>query len=245
MIPKVYVTNHVNSRVVSKAFAQGCDGKLVPPVKLLDGPAACYGILRGCGEIIRECQRIGRDFYHIDHGYFGRGQEFEGYYRVTQNAFQWEGIAEKPPFRFERLKIRMSPWRKNGGHIVVIPLTGNIARFLGIDGDEWLSSVINEIKQNTARRVLVKRKKYGSLTSVLRDAHCLVTHSSNAAVDAVISGVPVVCLGPSACKPVSTQMKDIETPNYPDRLSWAFDLAYRQFTLDEMRSGEAWELLNE
>lgn len=240
---KVYVTDHVHSRVVSKAFAQGCGGQVVPPLRLLDGPATCYGILRGCGDIIKQCQWVGRDFYHIDHGYMRRGH-YEGYYRVTRNAFQCDGTGGFAPDRFEALGIEPKPWQRDGDHVVVIPLTGAFGKFLNIDPDEWTNSVVAEIAAHTDRPVIVKRKDGTPLRSVLTGAHCMVTHSSNAAVDALIEGLPVVTLGNSACAPVATALEEIESLRYPDRDPWLWALAYNQFTLDEMRSGEAMEILH-
>lgn len=243
--PKVYATDHVNSRVVCKAFADGCNGQIVPPRQLLDGPAAMYGVLRGCGDIIRQCQWVGRDFYHIDHGYFRRGLGFDGYYRITRNGFQAHDFRHRFETRFASLNVEIKPWRSGGRHVVVIPLTGHMATFLGIDGDQWLNAVTREISHFTDRPIVENPKEGSELKRLLEEAHILVTHSSNAAVDAIMMGVPVIALGPSACLPVSTPMEEIETPRYPDREPWAWDLACRQFNLDEMRSGEAWKILNE
>lgn len=241
---KVYVTDHQHSQVVSKAFATGCAGQLVPPIKLFDDDAVCYGILRGCGDVIKQCQWVGRTFFHIDHGYFQRGH-YDGYYRVTRNAFQCSGLGNRPSDRLDKLNVDMKPWRKDGDHIVVIPLTGAFGAFLGIDPDKWVQAVVSEIARYTDRPVIVKSKDGAPLRDALRNAHCLVTHSSNAAVDALLEGLPVVTLGPSACHPLSTQLPQIEFPVYGDRRQWAQNLAYGQFTLDEMRSGMAWEILHE
>lgn len=83
------------------------------------------------------------------------------------------------------------------------------------------------------------------LSEVLRDTHILITHNSNAAVEAVLEGVPV-CVSPiSAAYPMSTPLEDIERPRMPDRTEWLHSLAYGQFTLDEMRSGKALALIRE
>ena len=33
-------------------------------------PIAVFGILRGTGELIKECQRINHTYYHLDHAYY-------------------------------------------------------------------------------------------------------------------------------------------------------------------------------
>lgn len=238
----VYTPDHIFNRVIGGAFAEGHEGKLVPPGKLLDGPAAVYGILRGCGEIIKKCQWVGRDYYHIDHGYFRRGH-YDGYYRITKNALQWAGsedgyLLEKyPSDRWEALKVEMKPWRKKGRHVVVCPISGYVGDFLNIDVEQWTAAVVREIALHTERPIVVKEKDQGTLEEALVDAWCLVAHSSNAAVDALVDGIPVVVLGRSAAAPVAWDLTDIEKPHWPELEPWAHALAYHQFTLSEMRAG--------
>src|SRR3990172_6713600 len=234
----VYMTDHIHSRVVCAAVAAGCNGKIVPPPRLFDGPAVVYGILRGCGEIIKQCRWVGRDFYHIDLGYFRRGH-YEGYYRLSKNGLQ--ATAEifpihlsLEPDRWESLGMELKPWKKSGRSIIVCPLTEAMGGFLGIDPQAWTNTVVNELQQFTDRPIQVKLKNQGSLNPLLKEAWCLVTHSSNAAIDALVEGVPTIVLGESIAKPVSWAFADLEAPRWPERLPWAWGVAYRQFTLDEM-----------
>ena len=66
---------------------------------------------------------------------------------------------------------------------------------------------------------------------------CLVTHSSTAAVEAVIAGVPVFCEPTCAAAPVGRTDLDIENPVRPEREAWLAALAWRQFSRDEVSSG--------
>ncbi|MEE9611183.1 MAG: hypothetical protein V3W19_08020 [Desulfatiglandales bacterium] len=242
-LPKVYATNHIHSKVVSAAFAEGCEGSIVPPVRLLEGPAIVYGVLRGCGEIIKQCEWIHRDYYHIDHGYFLRGH-YEGYYRVTKNGLQSDGWGKFNPKRFEDLKVPLRPWKRTGRHIVICPLSKMAGEFINVDPKKWVETVLGELSLHTDRPIIVKYKDDKPISSALEDAWCLVTHSSNAGVDAVVSGVPVIALGHSACLPVSWDIEDIESPHWPAREQWTWNLASNQWTLEEMRSGEAWKMLD-
>lgn len=228
--------------MLSSAFAEGCGGSIVPPGRLLEGPAVVYGILRGCGDIIRQCEWVGRDYYHIDHGYFLRGH-YEGYYRVTRNALQCAGEGPAAPKRWEALRLSMRPWRRSGRHVVICPISGMVGEFLGIGAKDWTAAVIEEVSRHTDRPVIVKHKDGKPLGEALEDAWCMITHSSNAAVDAVVAGVPVVTLGNSACGPVSWGWRNIERPRWPEREPWAWNLADNQFTIAEMKSGEAWRMV--
>ena len=252
MNPKCYATNpesetdkgFQHSRVIMAAFAEGCKGQIVPPIKLLDGPAAMYGILRGTGEIIRQCEWMGRDYYYIDHGYLKAGH-YGGYYRVTKNARQADILDERvstpPSDRLERLGVNLRPWRRHGNHILVIPVTGAVGNFYGVDENQWLAAAVSEISNHTDRPILTKPKGQGSLQDALKNCWCVVTHSSNVAVDALIEGVPVITLGESVCNTISWNFADIEKPYWPERDWWLRAVCYNQWTLDEMRSGECWE----
>jgi hypothetical protein len=81
-----------------------------------------------------------------------------------------------------------------------------------------------------------------------RDVHCLVTFNSIAAVESLIYGKPVFALGPNAAAPLaSDDLSQIETPRIPDIdqvTALLRCLAYHQFTVEEMRTGYAWAVLN-
>lgn len=230
------------------AFAEGFDAQIVPPRRLLEGDAAMYGILRGTGEIIHQCQWVNRDFYYIDHGYFKRGH-YDGFYRVTRNALQTAVLGPAPDDRWRSLGEDIRPWKRTGRSILVIPLTEPVGAFRGIDIARWESSVVNEISLHTDREIRVRPKprpgeKPGRLLSEdLDDCWCVVTHSSNTAIVALMNGIPVITLGESAAKPVSWRFEHIENPWWPDRAPLFHWLAYKQFTLDEMRDGTARRLL--
>ena len=239
----IYATDHPHSQVICRALSIGSGGRVVPPLRLLDGPAAVYGVLRGCDRIIKECEWVGRDYFHVDHGYFKRGH-YGGYYRISRNGLQWDGRAKNhPPDRWKRLGISLRPWRKSGRSVVVCPLSAAIGHFFGIDTHRWLEATINEIQLYTDRPVLIKAKDSEvSLRETLLDAWCLVAHTSNAATEALVEGIPVFVLGPAASKPMGlSDLTKVETPVYPDREPWLNALAYQQWDLSEIRRGECWD----
>jgi len=81
----------------------------------------------------------------------------------------------------------------------------------------------------------------GSLDDALRWAGLVVTMNSNTGVDAVMAGVPgVVCDVGSMAWPVSSIGLGAD-PVRPDREDWFAAMAWRQWTLEELASGSAWE----
>jgi len=108
--------------------------------------------------------------------------------------------------------------------------------------EKWEKDTVEAIRQVTDRPIVIRPKSsalQNPFNSALRDAFIVVTHNSNAAVEAVIAGVPV-CVSPvSAAYPMSTPIAELERPRKPDRTAWAYSLAYSQFTIPEMKNGTA------
>ncbi|MBC8395234.1 MAG: hypothetical protein H8E05_00925 [Bacteroidetes bacterium] len=87
-----------------------------------------------------------------------------------------------------------------------------------------------------------------SLQEELKDCGLLCTINSNSSVESVISGVPTLVLdrGSMAWEVSNTSLNfiiDSKPPMTPDREQWAHNLAYAQWTENELRSGEAAEHL--
>lgn len=245
---RCYTSHHSISRMVMAAFADGCGGQMVPScdnndnaMPLLEGDAALYGILRGCGEIYKRAMMLGRNVHYIDHGYinFKGHQDKTSYYRIARNGRQSviDPDHNWPSDRFEKLGVELKPWRKSGRHVLVIPLTEAIAKFHKLESSKWLADTVRTITHHTERPILTKPKGEGQLEQALADCWCVVTHSSNVAVDALIEGVPVITLGESTACQLAWNFPDIERPYYPERDGWAHGVAYQQWTLSEMRRG--------
>lgn len=86
----------------------------------------------------------------------------------------------------------------------------------------------------------------GSFADDLENARLVVTFNSNSAVESVIAGVPAIAMdmGSMAWPVTAHMLEDVNSPVRCDRTQWAHDLAYTQWNLDEMRSGEAWAHLS-
>ena len=82
----------------------------------------------------------------------------------------------------------------------------------------------------------------------IADAYCTVTYTSGLAVDSVYSGIPTV-----ACDPgnfawgISTNefhdINDVMKRDEDTINQWLGNLSYCQWTLDEMRNGDTWQML--
>lgn len=203
----------------------------------------CTYDLRG---LIRDWLRTGRNFIYWDRGYVSRGGTAwlptgHVFYRWELNGYQMTRVRPSSPERWNGLRQGIHPWRKNGRHIVVAVPSDAYLRFHELDG--WLERVTRTANA-TGRKVTVRHKKTRvPLGQDLLGAHCLVTHGSVAAVEAVILGCPVFVDGTSAAAPVGKTDLDFENPVTPDRTAWLHSLASSQFTLNEIITGKIWEIM--
>ena len=245
MLPTVYaVPEEKTSPRFAAAFAQGCGGEVVTTGVLRPGPWAGFGSSR-TWQGLMQARRQGRDWWYGDHAYFGRGVWF----RVTHNAFQHSGRGHGDKRRLERLGVEMAPWRRSGRHVLVCPPDAAFAALLGLDEQAWRSRVLTTLYANTDRPVVVRTRdqhKVRPLAADLVNCWALVTHVSNAAVEAVAAGVPVICTGDCAasimglCDPMQ-----IEYPVMPPRHRWAAVLAANQWTIDEIANGDCWRAIGD
>ncbi len=246
---------------ISRHFAAGCvrcnvRARITPPgqARLDPGDAFFYGWTEHTAALIAQCRAQGRDWYYADNAYyFGRG----AYFRVTRNALMHSGrpgAGSRGRERFERFGIEIAPWRRDGRHVVVATQSRLFYRMkMDLDRDAWTAEVVARLHAATARPIEVCRKPEArdmppeqahspQLESLLEDAWALVTHSSSAAVAALLRGVPVFCLAPCMASPMGlSELAQIEQPATPDgREEWAWTLAANQWTYAEMASGKCW-----
>lgn len=250
-VPTSYVaTGEKTSPRWCKAFAAGCGGELVTDRELRPGPVAMFGSPK-LWPLLEQARAEGRMWYYGDHGYFGRGR----YYRVTKNALQYiRGPSWLDFERLEELGVDIAPSRKAGDHVLVCPPDEVFANLNGFDAATWRTNVLAALREITKREIRVRERTCGEgrgapLAEDLDGAWALVTYTSNAAVEALCAGVPVICTAPSAAWDLaSRRLEDVESPRVwgvRRRRDWAARLAANQWTLAEIRNGTCWQEIGE
>jgi hypothetical protein len=270
MIAGIHTTKPRTQRYVD-AFIKGTPGpyKVYQFRELKELPEedlAMYGILAGSGEMYKWCEREKRNFYFIDHGYFGNAHDHPHWLRITKNKHCQNKLQSRPSDRYEKyFKKEIKPWQKIGKKILVLPPTNAISNFFGVK--DWLNDTLKILKESTDRPIDVREKPYnpsieidhvGATVKVNRptkhqgdicwaDYYATVTYNSNTAIASLHNGVPVFCDAVnSAAAPISeTNFARIETPKYEDRMALFASLAYNNFNMAEMSNGTAWRILNE
>ena len=85
------------------------------------------------------------------------------------------------------------------------------------------------------------------IKDAVKNAKIVVTVNSNAGVDAVVAGKPVISLdvGSMVYDISSHSFEKINLPDWPDRTQWGYDIAYAQWHPNEIKNGEAWNHLKQ
>lgn len=239
-----YFAKGGQGKVIAPAFAEGCGGAWQRGGPVRDGWAAIYGVKPETADVWKTIQS--RRFWYIDNAYFGRGD----FFRITEGAIQHNGKGVPSEYgraRFRQHGVTIEPWRKSGRTVLVCLQSDNFMSLTcGIDPDEYRLTLEANIKKATDREIVIRTKaSETTFEQDLQSAWCVITHTSNCAVQAVLAGVPAFVTGPSAALPMgSADLGRIEDPVYPDgRRDWAALLAENQWTVEEIRCGDAWRAL--
>lgn len=227
------------SRRVLEAFAAGCGGRMASTrdEELRPAPAAFYGVRTGWARLWHQALDERRDWYYIDNAWFDSDRE--RCFRVARNCVQQTEFP--PPARPASRKV--APWREDGDHIVVCPQSAEFLRVLFGIHEHWTERTCARLRRFTGRRLVIRRKgDRRSLQEDLRGAWACVVHTSCAAVEALLAGVPIFAGAQcSALVMASADLAQIESPRMPDgRERLIAQLEAAQWTLDEMRSGQCW-----
>ena len=217
--------------------------------------------------------KAGKHITILDKGYLsGAKGPRSKYCRVSVDSFQpldYFQAIQRPDDRLRELKIELKPSPK-GQNIIVAggslkyALWHNFNARYGYDPmTTWAADVINYIAERTKNPIVYRPKPSWNdarplphsrfsrppitIDEELANAKALVTFGSNAAVDAIIAGVPVIVTGDGIAKPLSrTHLKQINDLYYPtdeERYAFLCNLTYIQFNLAEFESGLAWDII--
>ncbi len=256
-------TQYRKARHSTEAMVAGFPGALETPSEpgqLADADLHLLGGLQfGSLPLLQQIYALRAQFVFWDRAYFGGGTHSDRL-RITKNQYQKCTVNEQAGglHRFEAFGGRLLPWRGRASHIMVVPPSDAIlTMFVGSDlpnrQQAWIDYTLEAIRKGTDRPILVSMKGDARpLDSRLKHCHAVVTYTSNVAVEAICAGVPAFTSHLAAAAPVAGGLHDlsnahcIENPPMPDdatREAWAASLAWGQFTLAEIRSGLAREVV--
>lgn len=259
------------SEPVWKAFLESCQRKGIELVEnAYNADAAIIWSVLWNGRMIRN-QQVWRSYRDankpvvvIEVGVLDRGNLWKvGVNGINGTAyFGPKGMSDE---RRNKLKIKLSPWRRSQNIIICIQHALSQQWDNMPNTDLWLEDTITQIRNVTDRKIIIRthprfqhrpkkvfantvveypRSVVGIADSInfektLNSASVVINWNSNPAVLAAIKGVPVF-VGPSSlAAPVGNfDLSMIENPSMPDREQWINDLAYTEWSVDEISKGE-------
>jgi hypothetical protein len=163
--------------------------------------------------------------------------------------------------------ISVRPYRRTGRHILLVGQVPGDASLRGLSLTQWAVETARQIRERTDRPIWFRahpnmdiqytsqiRRGLAAISKTkmlplgrsfsrdLENCWVCVTYSSSSSVDALIAGIPAICLSPAniAYGICSKSVDEVESPAEPDRDQWFYDLAYAQWSSEEIGLGLVW-----
>lgn len=230
-----------------------------------DADCVAYGW--GRPEVFHAYRRCGRHYVHIDLGWWNRkpiGDVLGGHHKVAVNGRDPSAYFARnfTSDRVEKINIPIKPWRPYDPRkpFLIGGMSEKSCRTFGLEPEAWERAIIRLLMKEDGAKVTYRPKPSwagafpiaGAGYSVepidvaLAKARMVITHHSNLAIDALIAGIPVHVAYPTVAAAFSTPIEEIATPWMPPgREQLLADIAWQQWTPDEMTRGECWKHLKE
>lgn len=199
----------------------------------------CWNRTGGNDERARQFEAAGATVVIVENGFLGKVWQGRKWFALARGhhsgAGEWSPAG---PQRWDSWQVELAPWRE-GREVIVLEQRG-----IGEPGIASPPGWADKVQARYGGRI---RRHPGatvpavSLADDLRDARCVLTWHSGAALLALLAGVPVFYgfpgwIGAGAARPLAEFDKG---PAHGDRLATMQRLAWAMWTDTEIRSGEA------
>lgn len=231
---------------------------------LSDSDLVVRGVIKK--DQIKAAESLNRDYYYIDTGYIGNFPS-EGnssgrkiWHRIVKNGLQHSEIKTVPHDRWHSLlkqdpRLAWKDWKKYNKKILLVLPNPKATRFYDIDYDDWVVNTKNQIAKYSPLPIEVRVKGsrsernhgYSIYSAFDSGVYATVAFNSIAALESVLYGIPAFVSVPCAATPlVCTDLSRLSDPYFPSEElihQQVCNLSYGQFTLAEIESGLAYQLI--
>lgn len=203
----------------------------------------------------RILQRHSR-FLYADRAYWRR----DVFWRFAANDWSpTKGMLRgMPADRLRALDVQVLP-EHGGDYVLVLGASAKAMREHGFAHLAWERNACRELKRLGAKVLFrpkpskfPQRDSLGAefapsqlLERLFAGASMVVAHHSNGCVEAIAAGCAVHCVKGVAVERSVPLEAWRDPPRLPGREQFLADVAYTQWTVEEMRSGEAWRHMRE
>lgn len=233
----------------------------VENLQVLNTPVAVWGCLRGTELIINQAIEDKQDWYFFDHAYVMNESKHctnfklkDKVYRVTKNAQLVNTLDELSDDDYKRIEkyeehVQLEPWKKDGKYVLVFEPSDFAKKWW--DVPDWTEDTVKMLKKNTDLEIRIRKKNsLISFESEVKNAKCVISLQSAAAVQSLIWGIPSYCGEMSAAYPISLDVKTFEKGTdsiqyIPDssRQMWLNSVLANQYTMTEIADGTCYNRL--
>lgn len=204
----------------------------------------------GLHETASRFEKNGGTVLVAENAYLGNDRSNRTRYAIARGGHNGQGEWYcGGPERWQNLGIALKPWRQEGEHVLVCP-NRSFGRPGYIMPSNWPEVVIANLRTLTKRPIRLRLHPGNSppktpLSQDLKNAWAVVIWSSSVGCEALVEGIPVLCLSPAwILKSVtSPDLRNINDPPLLDRLPGFEKLAWAQWHIDEIASGEPFHYL--
>lgn len=218
--------------------------------------AVCWGVKKtaaiasGRRALVFERGYVGDRFYWTSVGYDGLNGRADFLAYSKDDSRKKMLLAHCPDL--------LKPWRGvSGSYVLVMGQVPGDASLAGIDIFSWYTDTVALLRRAghevrfryhplavRARAIPGTITARGSLEDAFAGAKWVVTYNSNSAVDAILAGIPTITtdIGSMAWSVTEHHPCQI-TQDEPDRETWLNDLAWCQWSPEEIRNGDFWDHL--
>ena len=246
--PIVIYTDHIMNKTLCYNFAKGSNSLMchVNNFNEYDKTIATYGVLRGTFEIINKV----KNFFYMDHGYFNQSKRIfennktnvvnlDGYFRIVFNNFIHNGEGNYPDDRLKKLDLNFVETKNYGDNIILSEPSETMKKIY--NAYNWVNDTKKVVKKFSDRKIIVHNKfSKKPLDELLKNAWAFVSLQSTAGFKVMVSGIPAY-FTETSLKNIN-KIEDLENPKINYNIF--NNLAYGQWTLKEIESGEAWETIS-
>ena len=253
-----------NAEPVMQAFLSGCQRMGINTVENdMHADAAVIwsmlwaGRMRDNRQVWEKYRAQNKPVIVLEVGGLQRGQTW----RVGLNGVNGQAYFGTPAvdgIRAQSMGLKLRPWRSGGDHVMVCLQRHESHQWQNMPvPTSWLDTTIHHLKKFTDRPIVIRPHPRqiisGSWSGAslqapqkLKDSYdcydfnpqgswAVVNWNSNPGPQSVIQGVPVFVGPDSLASPVgNSDFSAIENPIMPDRQAWLNNLAYTEWTIQEL-----------
>ena len=164
--------------------------------------------------------------------------------------------------RFDKLNLNVKKIDINlKGYILICGQKPYDTQIQDIDYNKWLNTLFKNLKKNTNRKIVFRNHPLYNLTDnlihipeyinidknlnlkeSLKNTYCVISYNSNALIESLIGGIPIICLNKMSviydlCENNLENINNIHIPKHNDILQRFYDLSYRQWSYEELKNG--------